>query len=226
MRWQAQLATTLNNLAALAAQSDRLDEAESFYRRAVEIQGRLAERAPQVVAYTRDLAVSQNNFGWLLSQRDRPQAAVEQFEKSRANLSRLARGHDQSPEYASRLGAVYNNLGLAYEKQHSSEPAQAAYREAIEWQGKALALSPSWDQAQAYLDVHTDNLVRLLRATDQRDAADALESRRQGATQPAGKASGGPARQVVEIEGEAPVSLDTRALPADAAAAAGGPLSP
>jgi tetratricopeptide (TPR) repeat protein len=188
LRWQAQLATTLNNLAALAAKMDQLDEAEVDYRRALEIQQPLADRAPHVVAYTRDLAVSQNNFGYVLSRQQRFAAAVEQFERARDNLSRLAHGHDQSPEYASRLGAVCNNLGMACENQHLAESAEQAYREAILWQRKSLALSPNWGQAQTYLDNHMGNLVRLLRTTDQR---------------------------VVEVQGDATTATHKPAIPAE-----------
>jgi tetratricopeptide (TPR) repeat protein len=176
LRWQAQLATTLNNLAALAGATQRLDEAEAAYRRAIDIQTRLSERAPQVAGYLRDLAVSQNNFGYLLSQQNRADAAIEQFDGARVNLTRLAQGHETSAEYASRLGAVCNNLGLVCENQPSSERSQAAYREAIDWQQKALSLSPGWQQAQSYLAAHTANLARLLRATDQGEAAKELKN--------------------------------------------------
>ncbi len=103
LRWQAELATTLNNLAAVAAQDGRLAEAESDYRRAIDILRTLANQAPRVVAYTRDLAVSQNNLGYLLSRQDRHAAAIGEFEAARENLVGLARQHDGSPEFASRL---------------------------------------------------------------------------------------------------------------------------
>ena len=84
-------------------------------------------------------------------------------------MSRLALSHDKSPEYASRLGAVCNNLGLAFESQGSLERARRAYGEAIEWQRKALALSPDWREVQESLDAHAANLRRLLAANDQID---------------------------------------------------------
>ena len=170
-RWQAELATTLNNLAAVASQDDRLDEAEADYRRAVGILRTLAHQAPRVVAYTRDLAVSQNNLGYLLSRQDRHAAAISEFKAARANLACLAREHDGSPEFASRLGAVCNNLGLAWESQDQCAEAQAAFDEAISWQQRALALSPDWQQAQSYLAAHTANLRRIRVATGQLDAA-------------------------------------------------------
>jgi serine/threonine protein kinase/tetratricopeptide (TPR) repeat protein len=170
LRWQAELAATLNNLAAVAAQAGRLEEAEADYRRAVGILRTLAERAPRVVAFARDLAVSQNNLGYLLSRRDRHAEAIGEFEAARDNLLRLAREHDRSPEFASRLGAVCNNLGLALESQDHRAQAQAAYDEAIAWQQRALALSPDWRLAQSYLDAHTANLQRIRAATGQPDA--------------------------------------------------------
>jgi serine/threonine protein kinase/Tfp pilus assembly protein PilF len=209
LRWQAQLAATLNNLAALAAQADRLDDAEADYRRAVEIQRQLTARAPQVVAYLRDLAVSQNNFGYLLSRKNLADAAVEQFEGARTNLSRLARAHDKSPEYTSRLGAVCNNLGLAFENQKQNEQAQAAFGEAIEWQRKAVVLSPEWRQAQAYLDAHTANLARVLRATIQLEATDAATAEKLSQ----GK-SPKPAAQIVQVPQEAAVPVERQAFPA------------
>jgi serine/threonine protein kinase/Tfp pilus assembly protein PilF len=171
LRWQAQRAAALNNLAALAAQAGRIEEAESDYRRAIEIQRQLVERAPQVAAHLRDLAVSQNNFGYLLSRQNRHAAAVEQFEGAQASLSRLARAHGESPEYASRLGAVLNNLGLAFESQGSVEPARRAFSEAIQWQRKALSMSPDWREARDSLEAHAANLRRLLAASDNADDA-------------------------------------------------------
>ncbi len=205
LRWQAQLAATLNNLAALAVQADRLDDAEADYLRAVEIQRRLSTRAPQVVAYTRDLAVSQNNFGYLLGRKYRPEAAIEQFEAARDNLSRLFRAHDQSPEYASRLGAVCNNLGLAFESQQRNERAQAAFGAAIEWQRKALALSPDSRQARTYLDAHETNLARVNETTSQSSAT------------PSGRLSL-QAGQIVVLPKESMPAADRQALPVNAAA--------
>jgi eukaryotic-like serine/threonine-protein kinase len=218
-RWQAQLATTLNNLAALAAGARRLDEAEALYRRAVELQRQLTERAPQLVAYGRDLAVSQNNFGYLLSRQNRAQEAIEQFESARTNLASLARAHDKSPEYASRLGAVCNNLGLAFESLHEYDRSQAAYREAIEWQQAALTLSPGWTQAQSYLAAHRANLVRLLRATEQTDAANELETVERQAGLPAGQDSPTAARQLVEMITDGAVPLPAQALAKEPTAA-------
>ena len=75
------------------------------------------------------------------------------------------------PEYASRLGAVCNNLGLAFESEHRDEHAHGDFGEAIDWHRKALALSPGWPQAQAYLDTHTANLQRINDVDKQADAA-------------------------------------------------------
>ena len=52
-------------------------------------------------------------------------------------------------------------LGLALEGRGSREAARAAFSQAIEWQRKALALSPEWVQARSHLDAHTANLQRL-----------------------------------------------------------------
>jgi hypothetical protein len=171
LRWQSEWATTFNNLAALATRDGRLDEATAAYQRAIDLQKQLAERAPQVVAFLRDLGVSQNNFGYLLAQRECHDAAIEQFDSARANLTRLASAHSKSPEYASRLGAICNNLGLACESRRAFDRAQAAYREAINWQSKALDLSPHWQQAQSYLEAHEANLQRVVKASEQSDSA-------------------------------------------------------
>ncbi len=202
MRWQAQLATALNNLAALAATTGRPDEAEAAYRRAIDIQSRLSQQAPQVVGYLRDLAVSRNNFGFLLSQQHRAAAAIEQFDHARADLTRLTEAHPGSAEYASRLGAVCNNLGLACEQHQATERSQDAYREAIAWQQQALKLSPNWRQAQSYLEAHTANLARLLRVVEPREVADEL------AQEPLESAGG-----AVELTGATPQLGHPRDLP-------------
>jgi eukaryotic-like serine/threonine-protein kinase len=207
LKWQAQLAATLNNLAALAVQADRLDDAEADYRRAVEIQRQLTARAPHLVAYARDLAVSQNNFGYLLSRKNQPVAAIKQFEAARENLCQLVSAHDQSPEYASRLGAVCNNLGLAYESEKQYEHAHAAFGAAIEWQRKALALTPEWNQARTFLEAHSANLIRVQQTMSRSSA---------GMTSP-GKLSSQSAQIVVLPKGLMP-SADRQALPANAAA--------
>ena len=212
LRWQKEWANALNNLAALAAQTGRLDEAEALYDRAVGLQGKLVERAPQVVMYLRDLAVSQNNFGYLLSQRGRYDAAIEQFENARLNLSRLASAHDKSPEYASRLGAIYNNLGLACEGQGMTDRAQAAYSDAIDWQRKALELSPHWQQAQAYLDSHTANLQRLLQASNQARSDGSDSSPHAESDVPAGKQPIGAILPVAQMTTEQTGPLERDAL--------------
>ena len=177
LRWQAELASVRGNLAALAAQGNRFDDAERYYLGALKIQRRLAERAPDVVAYARNLAVTANNFGFLLCRQQRDAEAIAQFEIAREQFARLAAANANAVEYLSRWGGVCNNLGLAYERMGRDDEARTAYVDAIAAGERARAGAPHAERNAAYLATERANLLRLLRRAGDDEAAIAMLDR-------------------------------------------------
>ena len=97
------------------------------------------------------------------------------------NVMAPATARAQAAAVPRRMFGVCNNLGLAFENQNLNDRAEVAFNEAIEWQQRALTLSPKWRQAQTYLDAHTANLARVLRAAGQLDGADEPQGQRESA---------------------------------------------
>ena len=95
------------------------------------------------------------NIGNLMSGTDKPAEAMESYRPALAILRTLARDHPESSDFASRLGVTLTNIAKIDLNAKRFEEARVGLRQAIEWQGKALASYPS---NPAYRDYQANNL--------------------------------------------------------------------
>lgn len=171
LRYQADLALSYNNLAALENYLDRPEEAEQAYRRAIAIQEQLVRMAPSMLQYRRDLAVSHNNLGRVFTDRRQADEAQAAFTQARAILEDLVQDYPAELSYRSSLGGLFNNQGMALEQLGRPDAAVEAYRQAVEHQRLAFEHAPQVDRFREFLSKHYWNLGRALRAADRPDEA-------------------------------------------------------
>ena len=157
--YEANLATSYNNLAVLYHATQRLNEAEQMHKTALEIRKRLADSNPQV--YEPDLATSYNNLANLYSD-TQCYAESEQMNKAALEIRKcLAISNPQV--YEPDLANSYNNLAVLYretQRYAKSEQMNKATLEIL----KRLAIS----NPQVYepnLAASYNNLANLYRET-------------------------------------------------------------
>ena len=98
-------------------------------------------------------------IGNLMSGIDKPAEAMEAYRPALAILGKLVRDHPESSAYASRLGVTLTSIAKIDLNAKRFEKARVGVRQAIEWQGKALASYPS---NPAYRDYQVNNLECLI----------------------------------------------------------------
>lgn len=117
-----------NNLANLYNDTQRQQEAEELYKKAMGIRERLAGRNAE--AYEFDLVVSYNNLANLYSDTQRQQEAEEMCKKAVRIYERLAGRNAE--EHESSLVASYNNLANLYRKSQRQQEAEKLCKKAVE----------------------------------------------------------------------------------------------
>ena len=126
--YEANLATSYNNLAVLYHATQRLNEAEQMHKTALEIRKRLADSNPQV--YEPDLATSYNNLANLYSD-TQCYAESEQMNKAALEIRKcLAISNPQV--YEPYLAASYNNLANLYRETQRYAESEQMYKAALE----------------------------------------------------------------------------------------------
>jgi tetratricopeptide (TPR) repeat protein len=110
-----------------------LAESRSHYDQARDIQTRLVEQFPSVIAFQRELAMTLNNLGMLLADLGQPDEARAEYERARAILQHLAEQYPKVPAYQVDLGGSYCNFGSLV--RDGGKPD-----ESLEWFGKAIAV--------------------------------------------------------------------------------------
>ena len=126
--YEPDVATTLNNLAVLYFDTQRLTEAEKMYKQALEIRQRLANDNPK--AYEPDVAQTLNNLANLYSDTQRLTEAEEMYKQALEIRQRLA--NDNPKAYEPYVAMTLGNLSFnAIFMKKYSEAEQLA-REGLE----------------------------------------------------------------------------------------------
>lgn len=117
-----------NMLGNLYSDTQRVNEAETSYKKAVEIDKRLFVKNPDV--FEPDLAVSYNNIGVLYKDTQRMDKAETVYKESIEIRERLC---VKSPNaFEPDLADSYNNIGVLYYSTQRMGEAETAYKKAIE----------------------------------------------------------------------------------------------
>ncbi len=123
----ADRAHTLNNLANLFSDTQRMREAEEAFVEALSIYRKLAETNPG--AYLTDVAMTLNNLANLFSATQRIREAEEAFGEALATNRKLA--ETDPGAYLTDVAMTLNNLAILYRGTQRMREAEEAYGEAL-----------------------------------------------------------------------------------------------
>ena len=126
--YESYVADTLNNLAGLHSDTQRLDFAEKEYTEALDIRRRLAEKNPE--AYESDVALTLNNLALLHFHTQCLDSAEKEYTEALDIHRRLA---EKNPEaYESYLANNLNNLAGLHSDTQRLDLAEKEYTEALD----------------------------------------------------------------------------------------------
>jgi tetratricopeptide (TPR) repeat protein len=159
-------AMTLNNLAILYSDTQRMQEAERAYGEALAIRRKLAEANPD--AYLPDVATTLNNFANLYRDTQRMQEAERAYGEALAIRRKLAEANPDA--YLPYVAMTLNNLAVLYRATQRMQEAERAYGEALDLRRKLAEANPD-----AYLPdvaMTLNNLAILYRDTQRMQEAE------------------------------------------------------
>jgi tetratricopeptide (TPR) repeat protein len=150
-------------------------EAETAYRRALELASSLAADYPTVGDYRQAIGTVHNHLGLLLGDIGRAKEAEAAYQSAVDILRSLASDYPGVPQYRRELGVTYNDLGLLLSNTGRTKEAEGAHRDAVAILKPLVADFPAVAEYRRGLAASVHNLARLLRATGRaRPAEDTL----------------------------------------------------
>ena len=168
--YRPNLATSLNNLGLLYADTQRFKEAEAAHAEAVDIRRTLARDNP--AAYRPNLATSLNNLGLLYANTQRFKEAEAAHAEAVDIRRTLAR--DNPAAYRPDLANSLNNLGGLYFRTQRLKEAETPFAEAVSLQ---RALYQTYPAAHGpNLKVFLSNLAELYAKQNRPNDQAALET--------------------------------------------------
>ena len=136
-----QLATCLNNEAALLASLENPQQAIAPYGEALKLYRELVDRAPLVTQYSEELAITYNNLGRLLIETKHLRESRLAFERARDLFQLLTQRRPNDSRYTAAVGGVLNNLAKVSAGLGELDRAFAEYEAAIQYQQQILRSS-------------------------------------------------------------------------------------
>ena len=135
------LARVHYNIGGMLSETGKPVEALASFKSALAIWQALADANPTITEFQFRVADVHFNIGNLMAINDKPAEAMEAYRPALAILRDAGREeHPESPEIASELGVTLNNIAkIDSEREDRFEEARVGFRQAIEWQRKALA---------------------------------------------------------------------------------------
>lgn len=125
--YQADLATTLNNLVVLYSEMERLTDSLAAHEEALQIRRELARNNP--ATFQPDLASTLNNLGVLDWQTNRLKESEAAFDEALGILRELSKKDPAA--YQPYLALTLDNLGIIYRWTQRFKESQAAYEESL-----------------------------------------------------------------------------------------------
>ena len=148
----------------------RLPEAETGYRNALEISLRLAQTEKESTVHKRHIAATQSNLGNLFSRSRRlpeAEAAYRVSLKIRQSLAQI-----EPANYESEVAITQNNLGNLFSTLQRLSEAETAYRVALEIYSRLAQAKPSvYESYVALTQSNMGNLLKDLRRLPEAESA-------------------------------------------------------
>lgn len=108
--YQNDVAASHLNIGILYATTGRTDQAETAYRKSIEIREKLSKVNPEKVEYQRYLATAHNNLAVMFEGANRLPEAEGEYLKAIAAYERLARDHPDQVNCVAGVGNANSNL--------------------------------------------------------------------------------------------------------------------
>jgi tetratricopeptide (TPR) repeat protein len=121
--------------------------------------------------------MSHDNIGVLLTDTGKPAEAVKSHQAALAIYRKLVREHPESPHFASNLGATLNNLARIEMDAKRFVEARDGFRQAIDYQRRALATNPANPMYRQFMSNHLTGLIHTTR--ELRDSEGLADAERQ-----------------------------------------------
>ena len=132
-------AATLNNIANLHSDENRMDQALEAYNEALKISRQLAEQNPAV--YKPDLAMTLNNIAILHRYENRMDQALEAYNEALKIYRQLA---EQNPAvYKPDLASTLANMAIYYLREDNNKKGLVTAKEALKIYTEILPKSPA-----------------------------------------------------------------------------------
>jgi tetratricopeptide (TPR) repeat protein len=136
------------------------------YRKALDIQQRLADAKPGVTEFQDSLAKTHNSMGTLLWQTGKPEEGLAAFRKVLAIQQKLADAHPGVPSFQSGLAQSHNNIAVVLcDEMGKREEALTEFREAVAIEQKLADANPAVTEFWYSLAIYQNNIGEVLIAT-------------------------------------------------------------
>ena len=155
-----------NRLGVNYKNSNQYKKAEKYYREALEIRQRLADK--DSLTYEADVAASCDNLAILLKNTCRMGEAEELHRKALEIYRRLAAGNPAA--YEPDVATTCNNLAILLKNTNRMEEAERYYREALEIRRRLAEGNPA--AYEPYVAMTCNNLGNLLKDTNRMEEAE------------------------------------------------------
>ena len=202
-RFQADLAMTRNNLAAIEATRGEWQATAEGYGQAVKEIEQLLRRQPLVPRYRKDLAITLGNLGMALSRTGEAPASDRAFARARQTLTDLIRDFPQQLAYETSLSALLNNQGVALRDAGRWRQAAEVFSASVRRQEQAFATAKPTARRIAMLEKQYRNYAEVLRIVGETEQLETIEKKRKQLAEkypPATITAGANARSVSHLE--------------------------
>ncbi|HEV2949528.1 MAG TPA: serine/threonine-protein kinase, partial [Gemmataceae bacterium] len=137
------LADAYHNRGVVRLLASRYQQAEPFYRHALELREKLVEEFPTNEEYLGRLALTYTGLGPVLGETGRLDEGVQTCLKAIEYQTQLVRASPESGDYREELASSYFNLARIYQRKGSLPDADEATKKAFQVQEELVADFPS-----------------------------------------------------------------------------------
>jgi eukaryotic-like serine/threonine-protein kinase len=175
--YQVELANAYTNMGSQLGVTGKPAEALKALESALKIRQKLADANPADVHFQEAVAAGHDNVSLALKMNRETAQALKASELGLSIRRKLARERPDSPELMSALGNCLSNQSSFDFNAKRYEAGCVLVREAIEWQRKALAASPTNAKYRELLSRHLSKMISATQAAGlEEEAAEAQRS--------------------------------------------------
>jgi serine/threonine-protein kinase len=132
LRIQITLATSYYNIGAAYLEQSKLEQSLAAYKKAEEIQSRLASQHSTVVSYQRELGLTYLSMAIVEYHMGRPQSALASIEKAMEIFDRMVKAEPEQLDHLLQLGRLLTLKSVIHDEARRNDLAQEPCERALE----------------------------------------------------------------------------------------------